>query len=257
MFKKIATTTLLCGYALAGSANASLVDLELQLLTDVSGSIWNMPHRNDYELQLGGYVAAFRNDDVINGILAGTNGSIAVQYIEWSSFNEQMVQLDWTLIDSRESSLAFADSIAAVTRQYVGHTAIGDAINFGVSQFVDNKFESNRQVIDISGDGVYNGGAIVSDARDAAFAAGIDTINAITIGDDKGLAQYYADNVVGGDNAFQLHATAFSTFEISIAQKLVREITATASDTVSVPEPTSIALLGLGLFGMLRLRRQA
>ncbi|NRA72267.1 MAG: DUF1194 domain-containing protein [Gammaproteobacteria bacterium] len=249
MFNKFVASTLLCSAALAGMANATLVDLELQLLTDVSTSISDAPWGNEYGLQLQGYSAAFRNESIIDAILAGKEGSIAVQYIEWSDFNKQAVQLDWILIDSKESALAFADSLDALTRQYHGNTAIGSAINYGVSKFFNNGFTSNRQVIDISGDGEINDGAPISEARDAAFLAGIDTINGITIGDESGLSEFYINNVIGGSNAFHLHATDFSTFNAGIQQKLLREI------STQVPEPTSIALFGLGLLGMSRLNR--
>ena len=82
MLKKLCQTALCFAAFSTFSANANLmVDVELQLLTDVSGIV----NTTEYNLQRQGYVNAFRNSEVIDSILAGTNGSIAVQYIEWSS----------------------------------------------------------------------------------------------------------------------------------------------------------------------------
>jgi hypothetical protein len=248
MLKKLYKAALCCIALSAFNANAGvIVDLELQLLTDVSGSV----DGTEYTLQRDGYVAAFRDTDVINSILAGANGSIAVQYIEWSGSSQQSNQVDWFLIDSVTSANLFADAIAATTRAFSGSTAIGSAIEYGAALFSTNDYDSDRQVIDVSGDGITNAGGSTSLARDNALAGEVDTINGITIGTAIGLETFYQDNVVGGDDAFHLHATSFAEFEDGIITKLKREITST-----QVPEPSSIALLGLAIVGLFGAKRK-
>lgn len=248
MLKKLYKAALCCIALSAFNANAGLmVDLELQLLTDVSGSVDN----TEYNLQRNGYIAAFRDTNVINSILAGANGSIAVQYIEWSATSDQSTQVDWFLIDSAATANAFADAIALTIRAFDGYTAIGSAIEYGAALFSDNGYDSARQVIDVSGDGATNNGGSTSLARDNALAGEIDTINGITIGSEGGLETFYQDNVIGGDDAFHLHAASFEEFGNGIITKLKREITAT-----QVPEPSSIALLGLAIVGLFGANRK-
>jgi hypothetical protein len=223
--------------------NAALitdVDLELQLLADTSGSV----DSTEYNLQLTGYINAFRSASVISAIESGVIGSIAVQYIEWSDSAEQSILVDWTYISNAVEANAFADSLQASTRLYSSSTAPGSALDFGAPLFFNNDFNALRQVIDVSGDGSKNAGADTSDSRDAALASGVDTINGITIGDASGLATWYQDNVIGGDNAFHIHATTFAEFETGIENKLIKEI------SVDVPEPSTLAIFALGMIGL-------
>ncbi|WP_286270305.1 DUF1194 domain-containing protein [Thalassotalea hakodatensis] len=243
MFKKLLTSALFAATALSAQAN-TIVDLELQLLADVSGSV----DSGEYALQLQGYEQAFRSASVHAAIEAGTEGKIAVQYLEWSGSSSQSVQVDWTLIDTAADAIAFADQLALLSRAFSGSTGIGSAIAFGATLFGTNDFDAARQVMDVSGDGTNNDGVSVTTARDNALAGGIDTINGITIG-SAGVGTYYQNNVIGGFNAFHLHAATFADFQAGIERKLIREISATVS------EPGTIAMVGLALFGLARIRR--
>lgn len=221
------------------------VGVELQLLVDISGSV----NTNEYNLQMDGYKAAFESDNVQNAI-DGSDG-IAVQLIMWSGGNQQEIMIDWTLIDSGSSADSFAATIDTLVRPFWGMTSIGNAINFGYSEFENNGFSSLSQVIDVSGDGTNNSGSSTSAARDAAMAAGIDKINGIVITTDQAVIDQYTNEVVAGDNAFLLAPATFEDFQTAIETKITYEIqglTPPGSLLTPIPEPSSIYLALLSFF---------
>jgi len=218
------------------------VGLELALLADVSSSV----SAAEYNLQLQGYVQAFQSAAVQDAILTGP-GSIAVTYIEWAGSTSQSVRVGWTLINSAATANAFAALLNTNTRAFNGNTAPGSAINFAVPLFSSNAFTSQRQTIDIAGDGAANQGATTSVARDNALAAGIDTINGLAILGEAGLQSWYNTNVKGGVNAFVEPAVNFDAFALSLRNKLVWEIT-------GVPEPATVMIFGFGLAGLVAAR---
>jgi len=143
------------------------VDLELQLLMDVSGSVDD----SEFLLQRTGYSNAFRDASTLSQILGCGDGAIAVQLIYWSGSTQQQVAVDWTIISDAASATAFANAIDAAARPFAGLTAPGSAINFGAPLLFSNAITSDRQVIDVSGDGAENSGDDTSDARDAALTS--------------------------------------------------------------------------------------
>lgn len=254
----IAATSLLAvaiGVA-AHDAQAVSVDVELQLLVDVSGSV----DSSEFALQRDGYADAFRDQDIIDFILDDDDGArfgqSAAQFIYWSGASQQDVAVGWTLLDSEASILAFADAIEATTRPFGGLTAPGSAINFATPEFDGNGFEDGDLVIDVSGDGVENDGADTSDARDAALAAGVTRINGLPIGGDAAVEAFYASDIIGGTGAFSLAASSFDDFEDVVTRKVEFEVT---GDTPVIPVPASIPLLlsGVGMLGALRMRRKS
>lgn len=231
--------------SVVGASLAGTCDLELQLLVDVSSSV----NSTEFDIQRDGYEAAFRDASLIAAMTAGPNQCIAAQYIYWST--SSAIAVDWTEISDSTTSNAFADAIAAADRPGgIGtQTAPGSALNNGFPLFASNSFDATRQVIDVSGDGSENIGDDTSDARDAALAAGIDTINGIVIGDAGGLETFYTDNVIGGVDPFLSVADTFEDFEPAILAKLAKEIevpTPVAGELLSID---SSALVIAGLTG--------
>ncbi len=218
------------------------VDIELQLLLDISGSI----DSTEYDLQLLGYQAAFESDNVQNAIINGSEGQIAVQLIMWSGPNQQSVMIDWTLVDSAASADTFAADIVALARPFSGWTAIGEAIEYAYPLFEDNGFEGFEQIMDISGDGTNNSGVTPSIASNNAIIDGVDTINGIVITTDQNVVDQYLGEVINGESPFLLAPGNFDDFQTSIENKIVAEIAGSRPvNAVSVPEPGTIGLFAI------------
>jgi Protein of unknown function (DUF1194)/Autotransporter beta-domain len=234
-------------------ATTVLVDLELSLLIDVSGSVDD----TEYALQRSGYANAFRDPAIQSAIIGGALGNIAVNAIQFDDSNYSAIP--WTLLASAADAIAFADLLDNMARLGSGSTGIGQGIDAAASSLLTNGFDGNRLVIDVSGDGENNSGGEPSVARDAAIAGGIDTINGITVGDPSGtLRQYYQDNVIGGANAFARDAATFQDFEAEVLEKILSEIrgdnllpllstiqNSTISSAISATAPVSHRLVGI------------
>jgi hypothetical protein len=114
-----------------------------------------------------------------------------------------------------------------------------------------NQYQGTRRVIDISGDGPNNTGALVTEARAAAIAKGI-TINGLPIINDrlqpsgrpqlKNLDRYYAACVIGGPGAFLVAARTFQDFGRAIRRKLLFEIAGAGPPIIDPKMPGSSLL---------------
>ena len=213
----------------AASAASEPVDLELIIAVDVSNSV------DAYEarLQREGYVAAFSDAQVIEAIQSGFFGRVAVLYFEWAGLGFNRIVMDWTVIQDVEGARAFAAELGRQSYSSARRTSISEAIDFAVPLFEKNDYIGKRKVIDISGDGPNNSGRPVTQAREAALAAGI-TINGLPIVDNSpgysrfawipDLDLYYEHCVIGGRGSFMIVANGFADFANAIRQKLVLEI---------------------------------
>jgi hypothetical protein len=230
--------------SLAGAAQAQTTDLLLVLAADVSRSI----DEGEFDLQRKGYASAVTDPRVLAAIRGGTNGTIAVCFIEWSGAGEQNVVADWAVVHDDEDAASFASAILAAPRSFIGRTSISGAIDFAMERFTLARAQSNRRIIDISGDGTNNSGRPVTEARDQAVAQGI-TINGLAIVNDRpnpgyafhtqppgGLPEWYRQNVIGGPGAFLRVVDDFHSFADAMTNKLVSEIAAT------VPEERAASL---------------
>jgi hypothetical protein len=204
-----------------GTARAEQVGTALVLLIDVSGSIDN----TEYDLQKDGIAGAFRDPAVVKAIWNQPYGRMAVAVVEWS--DTATVVLPWTVIEDEGSSIRFAGMVDHIERTSRGSTALGTAITFAVELFDACGCEAARRVIDVSGDGVNNSGAVASSAgRDLAVQRGI-IVNGLPItgdGSDVGLYEHYDSDVKGGQGAFIVEANGFEDFARAMRQKLVLEI---------------------------------
>jgi hypothetical protein len=211
------------------------VDAAIVLAADVSRSIDD----GEFALERRGYVEAIESRQLLDTISTGPHGAIALSYVEWAGEGEQKIVVDWAVIRNDADAHAFAAALTAAPRSFVGRTAIGSAIDFAFALFGETAFETDRRVIDVSGDGTSNQGHLVRDARDAAVGAGA-VINGLAIFNRRaaamggylalhtnppgGLAQYYRDNVIGGPGAFVVPIDDFKSFGDAMVRKLVKEI---------------------------------
>lgn len=220
------------------------VDVELVIAADVS---WSMD-AEERSLHVEGFAAAFRNPTVLLAIQSGYSHRIAVTYFEWAGERAQRVIVPWMIIDGPAAGEAFAaaldahrkrlDPIAAPQRG----TSISSALMFGGLSLAANVYSSDRQVIDISGDGPNNTGVPVTPVRDRLVAQGT-TINGLPIAikpgdwkdsygewDPEPLIRYFRENVIGGPEAFVQPVTEAAAFPDAIRRKLVQEIAAVPGD---------------------------
>lgn len=223
---------LFLAYGMGGPSTEALaktaVDLELLLAVDVSGSV----DPAEAKLQRAGYVSALTSKPVINAIKSGYLRRIAVAYVEWADSHRQHVVAGWTLIDGEKSAYAFAERLDAAPAARGRFTSISAAIDYAMPMFEKNGFEGTRRVIDVSGDGANNSGALVVGARDKAIAAGI-VINGLPIVNDRpqgfgpqipNLDLYYRNCVIGGPGAFIVVANDFESFAVAVRKKMILEI---------------------------------
>ena len=197
------------------------VDLQLALAVDASGSV----NAQRFALQKQGYVAAFRDPQVLKAITSGMIGSIAVCMYQWTGPRLQQLTAGWTRIDGEASALAFAALVEASPRRlFGGGTSVSGAIDFGVQLFPGSGFRSLRRVIDVSGDGANTSGRLASQARDEAVAAGV-VINGLPIlSVEPDLDEHYLNEVIGGPGSFIVPAKSFEVFAQAVRRKLILEI---------------------------------
>ncbi|HVY88610.1 MAG TPA: DUF1194 domain-containing protein [Hyphomonadaceae bacterium] len=210
-----------------GQPSSRTVDLELVLAVDVSQSM----DREEHALQKGGYVEAFRNKDVINALMSGPQGKIAVTYMEWGGDFPVEVLIPWTIIDSEKSAHAFADTLDNEPVNSMERTSISNALFSAADLIERNDIISHRKVIDVSGDGANNAGPPIEQARDAVLKKGI-VINGLPIMLNKPmqfydiphLDRYYKNCVIGGPAAFIAPVFSLDQLAATIRKKLVLEI---------------------------------
>ena len=220
--------------ALAGPAMARdsgvEVDAEIVLAVDISYSM----DRNEQVLQREGYIKALTSPEFLNALKANALGKVAVAYLQWASYTDQDVLINWTIIDGPQSAQAFADKLQDAPYRRAQRTSISGAIDASMKLFENNGMKGARQVIDVSGDGPNNNGRIVTHARDEALEKGV-TINGLPLvgirewfspADIKELDIYYEDCVIGGPEAFSITVRDTRSFVDATRGKMIREIAA-------------------------------
>jgi len=221
------------GLVLATTAFArDRVDVNLVLAVDVS---WSMD-RDEKRVQRDGYVAAFRDPEVISAIREGGWGAIGVTYVEWAGTGLGQVLVPWRRVGEAASANAFADELAAAPIGRLTRTSISSAMEISRALLLSSPYAGARRVVDISGDGTNNQGPPVHETRDKLVREGI-VINGLPVmfkrTNPSGfpavehLDVYYQDCVIGGPGAFIVTVTETSQFPAAIRRKLLLEIAST------------------------------
>ena len=213
-----------------GVVGRALGDLALVLAVDTSASMTAAEQRAQRE----GYIEAFRNPAIAEAAATGEIGQIAVTFVEWAGAGQQRIVLPWRVIAGGADAASFADALTETGIGRGSGTSISWALQFAAGLFQQVP-QSDRKVIDISGDGMNNAGPALAEVRKTLFAEGI-TINGLPIalsnsyegqtGDhqDADIANYFENCVAGGTDAFVLSIKNMREFETSIRMKLTREI---------------------------------
>lgn len=187
-------------------------------------------------MQRDGYVDAFRHADIAMAIKAGELGRIAVLYLEWAGPNQQTIIVPWTILESNDDALTLADRLAALPSTEGRGTSISGVLSAANDLFATSGLRSPRRVVDVSGDGPNNAGALLDPIRQVLLAEGV-TINGLPIAlprigrvdgfvmyDRSNLQSYFERCVIGGPDAFAIGVTDAAMFATAVRRKLVREI---------------------------------
>lgn len=229
----------------AQGAGAVEVDLELVLAADGSGSIDD----NELALQRAGYAAAVTDPEILNLILGGLHGRMAVAYVEWGAPTSQHTIVDWTLIDGPDSAEAFARALRDNPRQAYGYNSISEALAYSAGMIESNAYQGVRKIIDVSGDGPNIGGRPLAVVREAVLSLGI-TINALVVASPGGgfrgpggipLSVHYERDIIGGPGSFVVVAEGREKFAEAIRRKMILEIANAIHGTTTWAEARAAA----------------
>lgn len=216
---------LLAASLLAGGVQSRAQDascgLELVLAMDVSRSVV----KSEFELQMNGLAAAFRDPEVADAITWITGGVMAT-VTQWSGPEAQAQSVPWTHLTDAAAAAAFAAAVEGQERAYfASYTAVGEALFHADSLSATNPRRCKRRVIDISGDGASNRGRPARPMAEALAASGVTVNGLVILGAWPDPAEFYLRNVVRGDGAFMETAANFADYADAIKRKLLRELT--------------------------------
>jgi hypothetical protein len=217
---------------------AEPVDLALVLAVDASTSV----NYDEFALQVGGLVAAFRDPRLVGALDRAGRRGIAVMLVQWSDATRQVTAIDWTLVADARSAAAFADGLAAMPRLIDGGTTgISGASEYALHRIENSPHGARRRAIDISGDGRASSGWAPGMARDAAVAAGVTINGLVILNDEADLERYYLTHVIGGPAAFVEVAEDYHGFARAMRRKLIREISGGAIAEAEIPGTLAVA----------------
>lgn len=217
----------------AAMAQESSCRLALLLALDVSSSVDDQ----EYRLQKEGLAGALRDPDVRRAILEG-GGNVALSAYEWSGRNQSQLVLDWTMLRDEATIDAVVVRLLSAPRSYNRYpTAMGYALGFGAG-ILEAAPDCERQVIDVSGDGITNDGFRPQQAYSHYPFEGV-TVNGLAVmGSDPRVVEYFEGEVRHGPGAFVEVASGYRDFLRAMSRKLFRELNdMMVGELVPIPGP--------------------
>ncbi len=224
------------------------IDTALILAVDTSQSV----NERRFRLQMDGIAAALEDPGVINTILGGPRGAIAIKLVSWA--DHSYFALPWTPIRSKQDAVEAAAKIRQLPRRGGEYTCMARMLRNLRETVIDSvPFNPLKTVVDISGDGIDNceSEAGLKRAKDNIVKAGV-VINGLPIvvegtrfvgqgayrAPGAGLGQltppdlrqrmtletWYKSNVIGGFGAFTITANGYADFARAMRSKFVVEI---------------------------------
>src|SRR3954463_857359 len=113
---------------------AEIVDLELALAVDASGSVDD----GEYRLQIEGIAAGFRDKAVKEAIRSGPLKRIAVAVIIWAEPQVPKDTTGWVMISTDAEAEAFASEVEGMERHMNGATGIGEGVSWSLRSMEEN-----------------------------------------------------------------------------------------------------------------------
>lgn len=203
----------------------------LALGLDVSGSV----DSHEYQLQVGGLVAALNHPDVRRALLTMPSAPVRLLVYEWSGQDDQRTLVNWTEITDAGALADVSATLRAVNRRPASTgTALGEAIQVG-ARHLRAQPGCWKHTLDISGDGKNNIGPHPREVIPALAGQNI-VVNGLVIGADapsfgdtrqveiSELSSYFNLYVRSGPDSFVETALGFEDFEEVMTRKLLREL---------------------------------
>ena len=208
-------------------AETILTDANIVTGLDFSGSI----EPRDARLQIDGMTMAIRSPQIIAAIRNGNHGRIGFAVFVWADGNYPIL-VTWRLISTPEEAAAVAQDVSNGLNALLNSdtlvrlgalTDLSAALDYGAEMLRTAPFASNHRIVNIIGNGIDNVGEGARPARDRVVAQGI-TINAVALGQDRTIFNYFKRDVIGGPESFALMADDPEMLVEVLARKFVTEI---------------------------------
>ena len=210
-----------------GLADDSWTDANIVTGLDISGSI----EARDADIQIDGISQAIRAPEIIAAIQRGHYRRIGFAVFVWAD-GAYPVLASWSVISSPEDALETSEEVAHRLRAMLDSgimlrlgalTDVSNAIEYGGEMLRSAPFPTNSRILNIVGNGIDNVGAGPRQARDRLVAQGI-VINAVALGYDRAIFEYFHQEVIGGETSFVLRANDPEELVDVLARKFVTEI---------------------------------